>query len=91
MLLTTIEKTVFNTLCKYFRSCSQLNLSASGATARIFVVTLVHYLIVQEMLQDRDILPMERDRLVEKLVKSDRCELNEKDLRQMNADLQGCI
>ncbi|KJH71186.1 TetR/AcrR family transcriptional regulator [Aliterella atlantica] len=61
-----IEKTAFNTLCQYLSSC--LNLSDPEATARIFVGTLVHYLIVQEMLHGKDILPMERDRLVENLV-----------------------
>lgn len=63
-----IEKTAFNTLRQYFTNCPGLNLSDPEATARIFVGTLVHYLIVQEMLHGKDILPMERDRLVENLV-----------------------
>jgi TetR/AcrR family transcriptional regulator, regulator of autoinduction and epiphytic fitness len=63
-----IEQTTFNKLQQYFTSCSGLNLSDPEATARIFVGTLVHFTIVQEMLHGRDILPMERDRLVENLV-----------------------
>ncbi len=63
-----IEQTAFKRLLQYFISCPGLNLSDPEATARIFVGTLVHYLIVQEMLHGKDILPMERDRLVENLV-----------------------
>lgn len=63
-----IEKTSFNALRQYLTSCSQLNLSDPEATARIFIGTLVHYLIVQEMLHGKDIVPMERDRLIENLV-----------------------
>ncbi len=63
-----IEQTAFNTLRQYFTSCYQLNLSDPEATARIFIGTLVHFLIVQEMLHGKDIMPMERDRLVENLV-----------------------
>jgi hypothetical protein len=36
---------------------------------------------MQEMLHGKDILPMERDRLVEKLVKSDRWKLSKKSLK----------
>lgn len=63
-----IEQTTFRRLHQYFASCSGLNLADPEATARIFVGSLVHYLIVQEMLHGEDILPMERDRLIENLV-----------------------
>ena len=63
-----IEQTAFSTLRQYFTSCSGLNLSDPEATARIFVGSLVHYLIVQEMLHGKDIVPMERERLIENLV-----------------------
>lgn len=63
-----IEKNAFRLLFQYFNSCPQLNLSDPEATARIFVGALAHFLIVQEMLHGRDIVPMERDRLVENLV-----------------------
>lgn len=63
-----IEQTSFNRLRQYFMHCPQLNLSDPEATARIFIGTLVHFMIVQEMLHGRDILPMERDRLVNNLV-----------------------
>ncbi len=63
-----IEQTSFRLLCHYFANCSQLKISDPEATARIFVGSLVHFLIVQEMLHGEDIVPMERDRLVKTLV-----------------------
>ena len=63
-----IEQTSFRLLCHYFVNCSQLEISDPEATARIFVGSLVHFLIVQEMLHGEDIVPMERDRLIETLV-----------------------
>lgn len=63
-----IEQTAFRSLRQYFTHCPQLNLADPEATARIFIGAIVHFLIVQEMLHGKDILPMERDRLIETLV-----------------------
>jgi TetR/AcrR family transcriptional regulator, regulator of autoinduction and epiphytic fitness len=63
-----VEQTAFNRLCQYFTNCPSLNLADPEATARIFIGAIVHFHIVQEMLHGRDIVPMERDRLVENLV-----------------------
>ncbi|MGK7887710.1 MAG: TetR/AcrR family transcriptional regulator C-terminal domain-containing protein, partial [Leptolyngbyaceae cyanobacterium] len=63
-----IEQTAFRQLCRYFTTTSQLDLKDPEATARIFVGSLVHFVIVQEMLHGREVLPMERDRLVDALV-----------------------
>lgn len=63
-----IEQTAFKILCQYFTTCPQLKVSDPEATARIFIGTLVHFLIVQEMLHGKDIVPMERDRLIGNLV-----------------------
>jgi hypothetical protein len=63
-----IEQTSFRMLCQYLTTCPQLKLSDPEATARIFIGTLVHFMIVQEMLHGKDIMPMERDRLVKNLV-----------------------
>ncbi|MBW4471960.1 MAG: TetR/AcrR family transcriptional regulator [Stenomitos rutilans HA7619-LM2] len=63
-----IEQTAFKSLCQYFTHCPQLNLADPEATARVFVGAIVHFLIVQEMLHGKDILPMERDRLIATLV-----------------------
>ncbi len=53
-------------------------MSDPEATARMFVHSLVHHLIVQEMLHGKDIMPIERDLLVENLVKSDRLRTQQK-------------
>ena len=63
-----IEQTAFRSLCHYFTNCPQLKLADPEATARIFVGAVVHFIIVQEMLHGRDILPMERERLIETLI-----------------------
>ena len=63
-----IEQTSFKMLRQYFTTCPQLKLSDPEATARIFIGALVHFMIVQEMLHGKDIVPMERDRLVKNLV-----------------------
>lgn len=63
-----IEKSTFRLLCQYLASCPNLKLAAPEATARIFIGALVHFIIVQNMMHGKDILPMERDRLVNSLV-----------------------
>ncbi len=65
-----IEKTSFGTMHQYLASCPQLKLTDPEATARIFIGAIVHFLIVQEMLHGRDIVPMERDRIINTLVDS---------------------
>lgn len=66
--VSNIEKTAFSKLCHYFTNCPHLKLSDPEATARIFIGALIHFLIVQEMMHGKDILPMERDRLIDNLI-----------------------
>ncbi|MDF5729732.1 MAG: TetR/AcrR family transcriptional regulator [Rhizonema sp. PD38] len=68
IFVRNIEQNAFKRLCQYFTSCPHLKLSDPEATARIFVGAIVHFLIVQDMLHGKDILPMERDRLVNSLI-----------------------
>jgi TetR/AcrR family transcriptional regulator, regulator of autoinduction and epiphytic fitness len=65
-----VERTSFQMLQQYFATCPQLKLADPEATARIFIGALVHFVIVQEMLHGKDIVPMERDRLINNLVDS---------------------
>jgi AcrR family transcriptional regulator len=53
---------------QYLRSRPDLQLADPAATTRIFLGTLVHYAIVEYMLQAGEILPMERQQLVNGLV-----------------------
>ncbi len=63
-----IQQTAFRVACQYFTNCPHLKLSDSEATARIFIGSLVHFIIVQEMLHGEDIVPMERDRIIKCLI-----------------------
>ena len=53
---------------QYLRSRPDLHLADPAATTRIFLGTLVHYAIVEYMLQAGEILPMERQKLISCLV-----------------------
>lgn len=66
--VSNIEQTAFSKLCHYFTHCPQLSLADPEATARIFVGAMVHFMIVQEMLHGKDIMPMPRDRIIDSLV-----------------------
>jgi len=65
-----IERTSFQALHQYLASCPQLKLADPETTARIFLGAIVHFLIVQEMLHGKDIVPMERNRLINNLIES---------------------
>jgi AcrR family transcriptional regulator len=58
---------------QYLRSRPNLQLADPDATTRIFLGTLVHYAIVEYMLRSGEILPMERQRLVDCLVELITC------------------
>ncbi|MDJ1181430.1 TetR/AcrR family transcriptional regulator [Roseofilum sp. BLCC_M91] len=63
-----LAKPGIETLTRQLSSFEELNLPDPEATARIWIGALVHYVIVQEMLQGKDIMPMERDRLVDAML-----------------------
>jgi TetR/AcrR family transcriptional regulator, regulator of autoinduction and epiphytic fitness len=62
-----IAKPGIQTLTQYFKSHPKLNISDPEATARVMAGTLVYFLILQEMMHGKDILPLENDRLVNTL------------------------
>ena len=53
---------------QYLRSRPDLQLPNPDATTRIFLGTLVHFAIVEYMLQAGEVLPMERQKLIDCLV-----------------------
>jgi TetR/AcrR family transcriptional regulator, regulator of autoinduction and epiphytic fitness len=63
-----VEQTSFGMLQQYLAGCPQLKLADPQAMARIFIGALVHFLIVQEMLHGKEIVPMDRDRLIDNLL-----------------------
>jgi TetR/AcrR family transcriptional regulator, regulator of autoinduction and epiphytic fitness len=70
VFVRNVEQTSVRMLHQYLAACPQLKLADPEASARIFIGALVHFEIVQEMLHGKDIVPMERDRLINNLVDS---------------------
>ncbi|WP_235279436.1 TetR/AcrR family transcriptional regulator [Synechococcus sp. Nb3U1] len=66
--LTHIEIHGLNVISEYLSSYPDLKLKDPEAVARIFFGSLVHYMIVQEMLHGKEVIPMEAERLVDSLV-----------------------
>lgn len=66
--VSNVEATGFRVLKDYFTRCPQFNFADPEAIARIFIGSIVHFFIVQEMMHGKDIVPMERDRLVDTLI-----------------------
>lgn len=63
-----ITKPLLERLTAYLAAHPQLNLPDPAIAARIFAGALVYYVIVQNVMQGDEILPLEGDRLVEGLV-----------------------
>ncbi|ERN40026.1 transcriptional regulator [Rubidibacter lacunae KORDI 51-2] len=66
--LANVAKPAIATLTSYLRDCPILNLADPEATARIFVGTIVHHVLMQDVLHGAAIAPFSADRLVEQLV-----------------------
>ncbi|PHJ57106.1 TetR family transcriptional regulator [Nostoc linckia z18] len=64
-----IEKPMLESLTQYLASYPELGLPDAEVTARAFVGTLVHFVLLRDIMQSGDIVPMERDRLLDNLVK----------------------
>lgn len=63
-----IKKPMLEQLTLYLASQTQLQLSDPQVTARVFAGSLVHYLIIQNLLYGDEVLPLERDRMINGLV-----------------------
>jgi TetR/AcrR family transcriptional regulator, regulator of autoinduction and epiphytic fitness len=63
-----LVKPVIQALTRYFKSQPQLKLPHAEAAARIFLGTLVYYVLLQEVLRGKQILPMKREQLVDSLL-----------------------
>ncbi|MBP0028681.1 TetR/AcrR family transcriptional regulator [Roseofilum sp. Guam] len=63
-----LAKPGIETLTRHLSNFKELDLPDPEAIARIWIGALVHYMIVQEMLQGKEIMPMERDRLVDAML-----------------------
>lgn len=68
IFVSDIYKPRLELVSQYFTDHPELQLFDPQAAARIFIGTLIHFTIIQNMLHGEDILPMERDRLIDNLV-----------------------
>jgi AcrR family transcriptional regulator len=68
IFVRNLDKTGLQAITQYFATHPELQLPDAQVAARIFLGTLVYFTIIQYMLHGADILPMERDRLIDNLV-----------------------
>jgi AcrR family transcriptional regulator len=68
VFVQTVEKPNLDFLKQYFATHPQLQIADPEVAARTFTGTLIHFVIMQNLLHGRDILPMECDRLVDGLL-----------------------
>ncbi len=68
LFLSNVAKPAMVTLTKYLQENEDLSLKDPEATARIFVSTLIHYILTQEMLHGREIIPLSEERLISSLI-----------------------
>ncbi|MFB2838259.1 TetR/AcrR family transcriptional regulator [Floridanema evergladense] len=70
----TVVQYGYRNLSAYFQSHPELNISDPEATTRIFIGTIVGFILSQEVLQGKHTMPMEKERLIKSLI---RCILGE--------------
>ena len=62
-----LAKPAIETLTQYFTCHPELKLDDPEATVRVMIGTLVYFVMLQEMLHGKEILPLENERLVNTL------------------------
>jgi len=65
-----VEKPIFEQLSTYFKFHPDVQIGDPTVATRIFVGSLMHYSLIQTVLQGQDIVPLERDRMVDGLIAS---------------------
>ncbi|PZO41544.1 MAG: TetR family transcriptional regulator [Pseudanabaena frigida] len=63
-----IEKVGLEFLTQYLTNHPQLQIADPEVTARVFIGTLIHFVILRDVLQSGDLVPIERDRLLDSLL-----------------------
>ncbi|MCJ8282158.1 MAG: TetR/AcrR family transcriptional regulator [Rivularia sp. ALOHA_DT_140] len=67
-MVRCVDKNVVKVIANYLRSRSELQIADPEALTRVFLGALVHYTMIEYMLQAGEIMPMERERLIKCLV-----------------------
>ena len=68
LLCTNLPKPAIAILTEYLEASPELNLRDPEATASIFIGSLISFILTQEILNGKKVMPMEGDRLVDSLV-----------------------
>jgi TetR/AcrR family transcriptional regulator, regulator of autoinduction and epiphytic fitness len=63
-----IEKPVHEEVREYLTSRTELNLPDPDSVAQIIIGAIIHFSIIHHVLHSNDILPVERDRLIDNLI-----------------------
>ncbi len=66
--LTNIEKPGLECLTQYFKVHPELKLPDPEVAARMFVGTLTHFVVTRDILHGQEIIPIDRDRLLNNLI-----------------------
>ncbi|MUL38399.1 TetR/AcrR family transcriptional regulator [Gloeocapsopsis dulcis] len=64
----TVVQFGFRNLSNYFAARPELNIADTEATARIFLGSLVAFVLAQEVLHGKHTMPMEKERLISSLI-----------------------
>ncbi|WP_427161965.1 TetR/AcrR family transcriptional regulator [Aliinostoc sp. HNIBRCY26] len=88
IFVRNVDKPGIDLVSQYFAKHPELQLPDPQVAARIFMGTLIHFTIIQIMLHGQDILPMERDRLVDNLVNLMTTNLTSGTLHHQSSDTQ---
>ena len=68
LFLKTAAKPSIEILTNYFLEREDLNFSDPEATAMMFIGSLIYYVLNQELLQGKEIMPMDQERYVNNLI-----------------------
>ena len=68
IFLKNVAKPSMKILVQYFEAHPELNFKDSEAIARIFVGSLIHFILSQEIFGGKKFMPMKSDRIVESLI-----------------------
>jgi len=64
----TFKKSALHDLTQLFESRKELNLPDAEVAARIYVGTFMHFVMTSEVLHGKEIMPIERDRIIDNLI-----------------------
>jgi len=66
--VNNLAKPVIETSTQYLKDHPELEIKDPEATVRIMIGSLVYFIVLQEMMHGKDIMPLESDRLINTLV-----------------------